>query len=127
MCFIFSKKAREERKARRTILKMDDMAIDCIVKIQGTQFDRKRKFTDAQISEITHLKKNGKSWAEIARQYNADSRTIRYNIDPEYRAENLRKQTGKHTGITHLDFDNRVTYKRKLIKEKKISAAGLIL
>ena len=34
MCFIFSKKAREERKARRTILKMDDMAVDCIVKIQ---------------------------------------------------------------------------------------------
>ena len=44
MCLIFSKKARKEYKARKTVLKMDDATIDAKVKIQGTPYDRKRKY-----------------------------------------------------------------------------------
>ena len=52
------------------ILTMMDGALDKAVKIQGTQYDRKRKVSKAQLKTLEKLSKQGKSIAEIARKLN---------------------------------------------------------
>lgn len=126
MCLIFSKKARKEYKARKTVLKMDDATIDAKVKIQGTPYDRKRKYGPEILNAIQLEFNNGVKVADIAKKYDMSSTVVRYNVDSEFKkAHNAKRKKGAH-GIGPMDFDNRVTYKRKLVKDKKISVAGLV-
>lgn len=126
MCFMKSKIRREERAARSTILKYDDLQLDQVVKIQGTQYDRKRKLSDAQVDAIkAKLDKNIPIEA-LAKEYNVSAWVIRYNTDPEFRAHQLQIRTGEHTGVDTMTFEDRVAYKRSLVEHKKIKVRGLI-
>lgn len=126
MCFIFNKEARKEYKARKAVLKMDAETIDAKVKIQGTPYDRKRKYSPELLSAIQSEYNSGKPVAEIAKKYNMSSTVVKYNVDSDFKkAHNAKRKKGAH-GIGPMDFDNRVTYKRQLVKDKKIKVAGLV-
>lgn len=115
---------------RKLILSLDDSDLDRAVKIQGTQFDRKRKLNDAQKKRIEKLFSSGScSLEELAEMYNVDYRTIRAYIDPTYRehVNNLSRSWYEKThynGHTPEELKrsmlDRIAYKRKLVKKRKI-------
>lgn len=118
----------EEKQARKEILKgCDNFEIDELIKIQSTEFDRKRKYDDIHITLIRkEYKENGLSISEIARKYSMNYTTVKYNVDDYFKTIYNAKRDGKHTGVDVCDFMNRVEYKRQLIKSKKIKVAHLI-
>lgn len=98
-----------------SILNASDIRIDKTVKIQGTQYDRKRKLSDQDIAVIKKLVSRGKSIKDIAELFDVRPKTIRYNIDPDYRTYLLSSISGVHTGKLTRTFKDRVTYKRSLL------------
>ena len=126
MCFAKFKVKKEEKQARVTILKYDDEKLDSTVKIQGTQYDRKRKLTDAQLKEIKEKLSKNIPIEALAEEYDVSEWVIKYNTNPDFREHQLKIRTGKHTGVDTMTFENRVAYKRSLIKDKKIKVRGLI-
>lgn len=105
---------------RKEIMRLSDATIDARAKIQGTDYDRKRVVTKKLLKKIEKLQGNGKSVSFIANKLGIDSKTVRYNTDPAYRAMRLEKASGKHTGTDYITADNRIAYKRKLLLNKKI-------
>lgn len=117
----------EERRARKEVLTtFDDMEIDSMVKIQGTNFDRKRKYKIEFFADMKSEFERGFDINDIAKRYNMNPITVRYNVDSQFRAlYNARRAKGTHP-IGSMDFENRVAYKRELIKTKQIKCAGLV-
>lgn len=98
---------------------MTDMEVDKKVRLIYTQFDRKRKLTDRQVETCKrNLQKGKRTVAELAKKYKVSEFVIKYNTDPEFRKAAINARSGKHYGITTADFDNRVAYKRKLMKNR---------
>ena len=126
MCFAKFKVRKEEKQARAIVLKYDDEKLDSIVKIQGTQYDRKRKLTDSQVNEIKGKLSKNIPIEALAKEYNVSEWIIKYNTNPDFREHQLKIRTGDHTGVDTMTFENRVAYKRSLIKDKKIKVRGLI-
>ena len=122
----FIKDYFKETKARKIVLNYDDNMLDEKVKIQGTIFDRKRKYDDKTINSLKRDFNNGMSVSEIASKYNMNYTTVRYNVDPTFKKNYNEKRDGKHTGVDVYDFSDRVNYKRYLVSKKKIKVAGII-
>lgn len=104
---------------RKDVLKMDGRELDKLVTIQGTEFDRKRALSDKMIKKLNKLHKKGLSVNEIRKKLNLNWHTVKYNVDPEYRAMHL-SRCGKHTGTTHITSQERIEYKRSLILNRKL-------
>lgn len=119
--------AIKNQKKRKKVLKLDDITLDRVVKIQGTEFDRKRKFTDAQVQQMKALLTSGVDKKDVAKKFHCSLHTMLYNTSEEYRIAAIQRRSGKHTGVTHMDFENRVEYKRGLVKSKKIDIAKVVL
>ena len=116
----------QEKKARKVVLKMDDFTIDSKVKIQGTNYDRKRKYTKEFFNQLKSEYNNGATIKELATKYSMNQLTIKYNIDSQFRAQyNAKRKKGTHA-VGVLDFDNRVAYKKELVKTKKIKVSGIV-
>ena len=107
------------KKAINT-LKLNDRALDAKVHIQGTPYDRKRKYDAKTVGKMKRMFNKGKSFYAIAKELGCDSKTVRYNLDPEYKAWFNANRDGKHTGKDSITFANRVQYKRALVAECKI-------
>lgn len=97
------------------ILKLNDNELDKVVKIQGTDFDRKRKVTAQLLKKMIKLENRGKSYKDIAKKFGFTTKTVRYNLDPEYREFWKANYAGPHTGKNHITKNNRVSYKRELV------------
>ena len=110
----------KSKKRKLEILELDDVALDKQVKIQGTPFDRKRKISDKTVKKMMKLSNKGKSIQEIAKELGIGATSIRYNIDPVFKAEFNAKRSGLHTGKTNMDRINRAQYKRELVSSGKI-------
>lgn len=63
---------------RKDVLKLDDVSLDRKVKIQGTQFDRKRKLNDKDWKKVNSLLKRGYSYNYISEVFGVKAKTIRY-------------------------------------------------
>ena len=66
------------------LLTMTDNLLDKEVKIQGTEYDRKRKISKATITKMKRMSKK-KSFSEIAKALGISYVGVRYNIDPEFK------------------------------------------
>ena len=116
-----------EKKARKIVLTTyDDETIDEKIKIQGTEFDRKRKYDKKIISKLKKEFQSGMSVNEIANKYDMNYTTVKYNVDPEFKKKYNETRNGKHTGVDKYTFEDRVNYKKALVKGKKIKVAGII-
>ena len=105
------------------LLTLTDEALDKKVKIQGTQYDRKRKVTDKTIAKMKSLSSSGKSVSEIAKKLGLNYITVKYNVDPMFKAIFNATRSGKHTGKDHITVKDRVAYKRGLVAAGKIAVA----
>ena len=106
---------------RRQVLKLDDITLNRVVRIQGTQYDRKRVLTDKDIKKMNKLfNKKGLSVKEIAEIFDVSVCCVKYNVMPEWKAEFNAKRDGKHTGVDVVTVEDRAAYKRYLVKRRKI-------
>lgn len=112
---------KKEAKILET-LTLTDGALDKAVKIQGTPYDRKRKISSSTLKKMLSMAKKNKTYKEIARKLGLNSTTVRYNIDPVWRAAYNLKRDGKHTGKTNISILDRVAYKRSLVAAGKVTA-----
>ena len=116
-----------EKKARKVVLNYDDETLDIKVKIQGTSFDRKRKLTDKQVKKLIKDISDGMSIEEVALKYRVSEWVVKYNSNPDFKKHQLDLRKGKSKAHdNYMDFEDRVNYKRLLIKEKKIKVAGMV-
>ena len=101
------------------ILKMTDDKLDEVVKIQGTPYDRKRKLSEALLKKIKKLAKNS-TYCKIAKELGLAPSTVRYHIDPVWKAHYNATRDGRHCGKDKITVKNRVEYKRSLVAAGKI-------
>ena len=111
---------------KRQVLKLDDKELDKLIKIQGTQYDRKRKLTDKQIESARELyaKYDATVW-DLAVMFGVSVRTIRYNLQTSYREHVLayakaHPQTSKRQYDHTAALSERAKYKRKLVARGKV-------
>lgn len=103
---------------RAEILKMTDAEIDQVVKIQGTRFDRKRKYSTTTYNRMKNMFAKGKSVSEIAKALGINYATVRYNVDEDYRKEYNRTRDSRHTGVDTITKEDRVAYKREIVSKR---------
>lgn len=114
---------------RRELMRLEDKVLDRVIKIQGTQYDRKRKLTDKQIQKanILYTQYDASFW-DLAVMFGVDVRTIRYNLQSSYRARRLeyaKTHPQKRKSVIAdpcAVFMERVAYKRKLVARRKVFA-----
>ena len=109
--------------------KLSDFEVDKKVRLVYTQYDRKRKLSDRNVATIQrNLKTGKKTITQLAKKYKVTEHTIRYNTDPEYREHAIAIRSGEHYGPGHITVENRIAYKRKLLKNrtylKKVGVRG---
>ena len=102
-------------RLKRKVSKMDDKEVDHSIILTGTEFDRKRKLSSADVANISKMLKKGWNYNEIAEKYEMDVRTIRYSVDPNYRLKRIAQSNGHHYGVDNITFRDRVSYKRDLV------------
>ena len=118
--------AKNNKKAAKVVdlSKYTDEEIDKKVHIQSTQYDRKRKLSDSDLFDIASRVMNGESFKTLANIYGVDVRTIKYNIDPEYRMKRIKQ--GRTSGTTPVYISpevmmeiksERASYKRDLVTQ----------
>lgn len=100
---------------KKEILALSNSQLNEVVKVQGTDFDRKRKFTTEYLVKAIKMYKAGFAMKDIAKTLDVDIRTVRYNMDPSYRKWILSNASGKHTGIDTISAASRAIYKRTLV------------
>lgn len=61
------------------------------IKIEGTQYDRRRKLTEEDKQDI-HENILNLSQRELARKYNVSRRTIQFILDPNKKEENIKRR-----------------------------------
>ena len=108
---------------KKDILELSDKELDKVVKIAGTQYDRKRKISDKQIESAKRLVKKGKSFEYIIKKLklNVTENTIRYHLDEAYRRYRIdhanygRSVAACKRGDYNEILKDRAAYKRKLV------------
>ena len=107
---------------KKELLKMTDSQLDAKVRIQGTKYDRKRKISDSTLKKITALAKKNHTYQEIAKKLGLTAQSVRYHIDPVWKAYYNANRDGSHTGTDKITVKDRVAYKRSLVAAGKIGA-----
>ena len=93
------------------------------IRIQGTQYDRRRKLTDDDKADIIKLSAEV-SIHSLAKMYNVDRRTIQFILYPERHARSLELREARGGWRIYYDPDENAkikkrhrTYKQKLYKK----------
>lgn len=108
-------------------LTLTDDKLDKAVRILGTDYDRKRKFTTADVKKMLTMLKKNKTVAEIAEAFNTSIHVVNYNTNPTYRQLFNENRKGKYQNRSKgkITIRNRVAYKRTLVAEGKLTAMAL--
>lgn len=97
-----------------------DTAVDNAIKIQGTNYDRKRKVTKNMKHKMEQMYAAGKSYNYIANHFGVAYNTVRYNLDEEFKQSinrdrnNYARNWKPEPGI----LSDRANYKRDLARDK---------
>ena len=111
---------------KKELLNKSDAQINRIIKIQGTNFDRRRKLTLNEVAKIRdyYFNKNI-SIAELAKKYKVSYHTIKYNVDDDYRYKSNFRRNFYNVNSNIENLNERITYKKELIKKNKIKLGDL--
>lgn len=102
--------------SKKMYLDMAKSSLNKRVKIQGTKFDRKRRYSDKDYTMMKKLVSKGMSYNEVANIIGCSTAVVKYHTNDEYRYRVLHREgAGKHTGVDHISANDRIAYKRKLI------------
>lgn len=113
----------------KNIINSSDTKIDSMVKIQGTNYDRRRKVTKSMKRRMQQMYDAGKSYYAIAEHFSVDPRTVRYNLDEAFRKYDIELRTKRakkkpsHSHTTPEKLANRAAYKREIIQNKNARKA----
>lgn len=93
------------------ILKLDDYSIDKIVKIKGTQFDRRIKLDKDKVKLINKLYKSGYSISELSKLFGVCYATIKYHVDSNEK---------ERVSMSYYYYGYGSRYSSKELKEKAL-------
>ena len=111
---------------KKKLLELSDIELDRAIRIQGTDFDRKRKLTQSSIRQMHRMYEEGVSLTQLSDMFGVTVMTVKYNVDDTWRNNFNKIRSGKHTGVTAMNFKDRVNYKRKLINVKSLKELGVV-
>ena len=108
---------------------MSNEEINNRIKIQSTEFDRKRKLDDKSRNMLRKEYSAGVSVSVLSAKYGISAHTVKYNADDTYRKLFNQKRSGgkykdNHTGRT-IFFDDLAMYKKSLVKSNKLKVSDL--
>ena len=99
---------------------MTDFMVDKVVKLEGTDYDRRRKLTNKDIAAIKRAHKKGYSIPALAKKYGVSYVTIRYHLDSNFK-QHIIEERVKH-GFYCCDAAkqraSRIAYKRAILSGK---------
>ena len=100
-------------------------AIDNSVKIQGTNYDRKRKVTKSMKRRMEQMYNSGKSYNYIAEYFDVAPTTVKYNLDEKFKAAHNKKRNeyARNWVADKNTLYERVEYKKELMKNKNFRRA----
>ena len=104
-------------------IKLSNSTLNANVKIQGTNYDRRRKLSN---EDIYNIKRSAKSKSfnagVVAERYGVAASTIKYHVDEAYKAEVNKKRVERGFNINRVDSIYRMdlaNYKRSLLRAGK--------
>lgn len=101
--------------------------VDKLVKVAGTEYDARRVLSDESVAEIRELYANGASINRIRKDFNVAWHTVKRIVDDDYRKKvNTYRQQFNPTCGTYSTTKRRVSKKRALIADRKVSFVGVI-
>ena len=102
-------------------INLSNTALNKEVIIAGTDYDRRRKLTNKEIYNLRRSYQNDTDINVIASRYNVSPMTIKYHVDPIYRAEsNKRRASYAHNTSQDSSYRKELAdYKRQLLGEGK--------
>ena len=90
--------------------------VDKMIKIIGTDYDRRRKLTSAQIEDIKTEYSRGLSICTSAKKYKVVPNTIHYHVDEEFKKfHNSRRKYSVPSKESSKTRASRIEYKKKLL------------
>lgn len=99
---------------------MTDLELDRMVKIAGTDYDRRRKLSTKDVSCIRKAYAAGTSIFTLARRYNVCYNTIKYHVDPAHKETSNKKRLTFAPSFldSTAQRKSRVAHKRAILANK---------
>ena len=105
------------------LLKLTDSELNRLVKIAGTNYDRRRKLTINQVNKIQNSFLKGDDMDDLAFKYDVTTATIKYHVDEDYKnRKNADRILYKMTPAKPGYVEELINYKRSLVSAGKIKA-----
>ena len=101
------------------LLKLNDYVLDKKIRIEGTQFDRRRKLSRDQVKTMQKLYRQGKALSELAVIFHVSVSTVRYHCDEQFK-DYTNGMRAFYAFNTRTDNKERIAYKKLLIKNNLI-------
>lgn len=110
---------------KRELLREKNYVIDSAVKIQGTNYDRKRKVTKSMKHRMEQMYAAGKSYRQIAEHFGVAPQTVKYNLDEDYKAwkNGTRNNYARNWQPDSTTQAERVAYKKELLGNRNFRLA----
>lgn len=117
-------------KRKKQLMTMDDQTLNKTIKIEGTEFDRRRVLSPKKVERLKELYAAGLNFAELARVFNISNHTAKMYIDPNYREHrnNLthefltqNKRSSPSNEYVYHKMADLANYKRKLIARNQLA------
>lgn len=101
---------------------MTDIEVDRIVKIHGTDYDRRRKLSVKDVAAIKREYKRGKSISYLANKYHVSYPAIKYHVAENYKEthNNYRKN------FKFAECDQRALLKSRVALKRRLMAEGIV-
>lgn len=104
---------------RKEILDMSNIEIDSVVRIAGTNYDRRRKISLDTVEKMCYLRYRGWSVTAIAEKFGCSYSAAKYNTEPEYKEMINKKRSEYPASISYTTPSERGKYKRQLLERGK--------
>ena len=98
---------------------MTDFEVDRNIKLEGTNYDRRRKLTVQDVAKIRRDYCKGVSICALAKAHNVSYITIKYHVDDEFR-ERFNKERNQYAHSYQDQYAariERVAYKRSIVSK----------
>ena len=97
---------------------MTDFELDRIVKLQGTDYDRRRKLSTSDVTQIKKAYKSGIQLIDLANAYDVSYGTILYHVNKNFKKKlNLsRKNYGQAPQDQLAQRKSRIALKRAILE-----------
>lgn len=104
---------------RKDVINSTDTVVNSMVRIAGTNFDRRRKVTNDIKHRMQQMVDAGKSYFTIANHFNVTPYTVRLNTDAAFRASEYNRRSNYPQYSETGSSAERAEYKRNLLRAGK--------